>query len=89
LTVPATGHAKGGFAGLAPVKVSKRKQKPSAGDALRAAGPHDLQDHLAADLGTKVQIRVNRGGKSREVVVRFYDLDHFDGLMGKMGFVMR
>ncbi|MCC6321772.1 MAG: hypothetical protein IT438_10110 [Phycisphaerales bacterium] len=40
-------------------------------------------------LGTKVQIRVRRGGKSGEVVVKFYDLDHFDGLMGRMGFVMR
>lgn len=40
-------------------------------------------------LGTKVQIRVRCGGKSGEVMVKFYDVDHFDGLMGKMGFVMR
>lgn len=57
--------------------------------ALAAAGLIELEKQLSEHLGTRVKIRVRAGGKKGSVVVQFYDLDQFDGLMGKMGFVMR
>jgi len=53
------------------------------------AGLEELEKQLAEHLGTKVEVRVKAGGKRGKLIVQFYDLDHFDGLMGKMGFVMR
>lgn len=78
LSGKATGHGD-----AAQTSASRAKS------ALAAAGLLDLEKQLADHLGTKVQIKLKRGGKSGTVVVKFYDLDHFDGLMGKMGFVMR
>lgn len=58
-------------------------------EALAHAGMRELEKQLGEHLGTKVQIRVRLGGKRGSLLVHFYDLDHFDGLMGKMGFVMK
>ncbi|MCC6321771.1 MAG: ParB/RepB/Spo0J family partition protein [Phycisphaerales bacterium] len=94
LTVSVIASAKSGKPAARPA-VAGGKSGGAGGksgtgvSALQAAGLEDLQKQLAEHLGTKVQIRVRRGGKSGEVVVKFYDLDHFDGLMGRMGFVMR
>jgi ParB family chromosome partitioning protein len=44
---------------------------------------------LGEHLGTSVRIRASAGGKRGSIVVKFFDLDHFDGLMSKMGFVLR
>lgn len=60
-----------------------------ARESLAHAGMRELEKQLSEHLGTKVQIRVRPGGKRGSLLVQFYDLDHFDGLMGKMGFVMR
>ncbi|MFN7019755.1 MAG: ParB/RepB/Spo0J family partition protein [Phycisphaerales bacterium] len=91
LTVSVIASAKTGAAPArgAAGKAGRGAKSAAAGVGLAAAGLEDLQRQLSEHLGTKVQIRVKRGGKSGDVVVRFYDLDHFDGLMGKMGFVMR
>ncbi len=46
----------------------------------------DLEKQLGEHLGTKVKISTDRSGKKGRVTLEFYDLEHFDGLMAKMGF---
>lgn len=46
----------------------------------------DLERRLGSYLGTRVVIRRGRGGTRGMVGVEFYDLDHFDDLMRRMGF---
>lgn len=55
----------------------------------RAAALRDLEKQLGEHLGTAVAIRASSSGKRGSVVLKFYDLDHFDGLMSKMGFRLR
>lgn len=57
--------------------------------SLAHAGMRELEKQLGEHLGTKVQIKVRSGGKRGSLRIDFYDLDHFDGLMAKMGFVMQ
>lgn len=49
----------------------------------------DLERQLGDYLGTKVRIHANRAGTRGRILVDFYDLDHFDGLMAKIGFQPR
>ena len=44
-----------------------------------------LEKRLGEHLGTKVALRVDRSGKG-VVQIRFFDLDHFDDLMSRIGF---
>jgi len=60
-----------------------------ARESLAHAGMRELEKQLGDHLGTKVYIKVKVGGKKGALTVQFFDLDHFDGLMGKMGFVMK
>lgn len=46
----------------------------------------DLEKQLGDHLGTKVWIRADANGQRGRLVVEFYSLDHFDGLMFKFGF---
>jgi ParB family chromosome partitioning protein len=55
----------------------------------KATALKELEKQLGEHLGTSVRIRANAGGKRGSVVVKFYDLDHFDGLMSKMGFSLK
>jgi hypothetical protein len=41
---------------------------------------------LSEHLGTKVRILLRHGGVRGRMVVEFFDLDHFDGLMERIGF---
>lgn len=52
-------------------------------DAKRAVAI-DLERRLGQQLGTKVSIRSDKGGKGK-IVLEFYGLDHFDSLLAKMG----
>jgi ParB family chromosome partitioning protein len=82
-------------------QAATRRAEATAGDApapnvrisesalSKAAALRDLEKQLGEHLGTNVRIRASAGGKRGSVVIRFYDLDHFDGLMGKMGFVLK
>lgn len=45
----------------------------------------DLERRLSQQLGTKVEIAMSGSGKKGKIVIEFYGLDHFDGLVGKMG----
>jgi ParB family transcriptional regulator, chromosome partitioning protein len=46
----------------------------------------DLERQLGQYLGTKVQIRAGVSHERGSIQVEFYGLDHFDGLLRKMGF---
>lgn len=58
-------------------------------ERARAVGLAELERQLAEHLGTKVKIRATRDGSRGRIVLEFYDLDHFDGLMSKMGFTVK
>ncbi len=53
--------------------------------SARLAGLRDLERQIGQQLGTKVSISTDRGGKKGRVAIEFYGLDHFDGLLRKMG----
>jgi ParB family chromosome partitioning protein len=62
----------------------------SAGaDAERKAGLRELEKQLGEHLGTRVRIVTGAGGARGKLTIEFFDLDHFDGLMAKLGFEMR
>ncbi len=60
----------------------------AGGESLlaRQAGVKDLERQLSEHLGTKVKLILRRGGTRGRVVVEFFDLDHFDGVMSRIGF---
>lgn len=60
---------------------------PSPAPAPRSLALEDLEKRLGEYLGTKVTIQSGRQGKRGRVVLEFYGLDHFDGLMSRIGFV--
>lgn len=61
---------------------------PAKGGPDRPASLGELERQLSEHLGTKVRIAANSKGDRGRLTIEFYSLDHFDGLMGKMGFGM-
>ncbi len=59
---------------------SRRGEQPE-----RPAEIADLETRLGQHLATKVKI-ATRDGKRGKVTIEFYGLDHFDDLMGRLGF---
>jgi ParB family chromosome partitioning protein len=57
-------------------------QDPSARDANVA----DLEQRLSAHLGTRVRIQLGRKKGSGRLVLEFYNLEQFDGIMQRIGF---
>jgi len=53
---------------------------------IRSAALDDLEKRLGLYLGTKVQLNTDRSGSRGRLTVEFYGLDHFDGMMSKIGF---
>lgn len=45
----------------------------------------DVAKALSEHLGTKVEIKTDARGTRGRIVVRFYDLDQFEGVMARMG----
>ncbi|MFT5422796.1 MAG: ParB family chromosome partitioning protein [Phycisphaerales bacterium] len=64
--------------------VSPNGTTDPATDSL-AAVVGDLETRLGEHLGTRVEIRVAKSGSRGRVMVSFYDLDQFDGLLKKLG----
>jgi len=56
-----------------------------AGIHARDAVLTDLERQLGQHLGTKVLIRTNAKGTRGALTIEFYGLDHFDGLLTKLG----
>ncbi len=52
----------------------------------RHAVLRDLERQIGAHLGTKVQIQTDPAGKRGRLIIEFYGLDHFDGVVTKLGF---
>lgn len=71
-------------------EIAKRVQ--ASGDAAnpppfdRDANLRDLEVKLGDHLKTRVRIDVSASGDKGKLIVEFYDLEHFDGLMRAMGF---
>lgn len=55
----------------------------------RTKPPHilDLEKKLASQLGTKVSIDTRKNGQRGRIVIEFYSLDEFDGMMERLGLV--
>lgn len=51
-----------------------------------SAERQELEKRLSEHLGTKVAVRTDQSGTRGRVVIEFYGLDHFDGLMSRLGF---
>lgn len=80
----------------AAVRTAKRHadlaERPELGPATpaqRAAALIELEKQLGEHLGTKVSISTDGSGTRGRITVRFYNLDHFDGLMQRFGFEIR
>lgn len=61
----------------------------SANDFGRLAARAALEKQLGEHLGTRVSITTTRGGTKGRLMLEFYDLDHFDGLLHRIGFSPR
>jgi ParB-like chromosome segregation protein Spo0J len=53
--------------------------------AGRLAVVQDLERQLSQQLGTKVKIVTSKGAKRGVVKIEFYGIDHFDGLLARLG----
>lgn len=51
----------------------------------REIAVREAEKQLSEQLGTKVQLVTKAGGKKGRIVIEFYSLDHFDGLLARMG----
>ena len=61
----------------------------SAADAAkkeRSAQVVSLEKQLSDHLSSKVRIKARPGANKGRIEIEFYDLDHFDSLMDKLGF---
>jgi ParB family chromosome partitioning protein len=56
---------------------------------FREKPPHilDIENKLASQLGTKVSIETRKKGHKGRIIIEFYSLDEFDGIMEKIGLV--
>ena len=55
----------------------------------RSKAPHimDLESKLASQLGTKVSIDTRKNGQRGRIMIEFYSLDEFDGILERLGLV--
>jgi ParB family transcriptional regulator, chromosome partitioning protein len=58
-------------------------------DLARVAARAELERQLSEHLGTKVSLVTDRTGSKGRMAIEFYGLDHFDGLLAKLGFRMQ
>ncbi len=62
---------------------------PAGGDPLRAdAAIRELERQMGEHLGTRVRIATGASRTKGRIMIDFYSLEHFDGLMGQMGVVI-
>lgn len=56
---------------------------------VRSKPPHifDLEQKLSSQLGTKVTIETRKKGQRGKIIIEFYSLDVFDGIMERLGMV--
>ena len=53
----------------------------------RQKSPHiiDLEQKLASQLATKVNIETRKNGQKGKIIIEFYSLDEFDGILDRLG----
>jgi ParB family transcriptional regulator, chromosome partitioning protein len=51
-----------------------------------SASQTDLERRLGEHLGSRVRVRTSKGGTKGSLEISFYDLDHFDSVLQKIGF---
>jgi len=54
---------------------------------IRTKPPHiiDIENKLSSQLGTKVSIETRKNGQRGKVIIEFYSLDEFDGILERLG----
>jgi ParB family chromosome partitioning protein len=54
---------------------------------FRSKPPHilDIENKLSSQLGTKVSIETRKNGQRGKVIIEFYSLDEFDGILERIG----
>lgn len=82
----AAGAYEGSPGGVRIDDTSDVEETRVGGLSRAQAQARDLEKRLGEHLGTRVRIRTDASGKRGRVMLEFYDLDHFEGLMEKMGF---
>lgn len=71
----------------AAANIAEAKAPPAAPvPKTKNTSLEDLERRLGEFLGTQVSIDTDRGGTRGKIVIGFYGLDHFDGLMTRIGF---
>jgi ParB family transcriptional regulator, chromosome partitioning protein len=71
------------------MKQSTSQTPPRVEDLAKLAARTELERQLGEFLGTKVMITTERNGKRGRMMIEFYGLEHFDGLLSKFGFQMK
>jgi ParB family chromosome partitioning protein len=71
------------------VEAPKSDDADDDGSLHKRAIVADLEKQLGEHMGTKVKIKTDRTGKSGTIEIRFFDLDHFDGIVAMTGFAMK
>lgn len=64
------------------------RSSPRLIDPARQRLLGDIEAQLGEHLGTRVRLRTARSGTRGRIVIEFYDLDHFDAVMSRMGFAL-
>jgi ParB family chromosome partitioning protein len=56
-------------------------------DNKRIKSPHimDMEKKLSSQLSTKVNIETKKNGQKGKIVIEFYSLDEFDGILERLG----
>lgn len=74
---------QGGDAGAPSAKPDA--ERPDATQTQRAAILTDLERRIAAHLGTKARIDLRSKGNRGRLVIEFYNLEHFEDVMQRIG----
>lgn len=64
----------------------KPTKVPAPRAGIRPAIHGEIEKRLAEHLGARVRLRTDRSGARGTLTIDFYDIDHFEGLVRKLGF---
>ncbi len=71
-------------AGREPAKAAAVQDKNATQSSFALA---DMEQRLGEHLGTRVRIKTGKDATNGALVISFYGLDHFDDLLGRIGYV--
>jgi ParB family chromosome partitioning protein len=63
-----------------PPAAAPSRQEPTVRDAV----VRDIERRVGQHLGTKVEVYSDRAGKRGRMVIEYYGLDHFEGILQRM-----